>query len=86
MELIYLIVIFIIVCFCYIHVVNQFKTSEDLEIYEFDYKDNENLQETCNVLQPVIFKRDNKLTLPYLDNYKQLLSLKDAFDYYTTPT
>ena len=82
MESIYIFIVFVIVSFCYIHIVNQFKTSEDLEIYEFDFKDNENLQETCNILQPVIFKREKLLSLPNLDSYKQLLMVKDTNDYY----
>jgi hypothetical protein len=82
MEILYIIVIFVIVSFLYIHTMNQFKTSDDLEVYEFDYIDNMNLQETCDVLQPVIFKRKKQLILPCLDNYKQLLNLKDSLDYY----
>jgi hypothetical protein len=64
------------------HIVNQYKTSIDNEIYEFDYIDNANLQETCDVLQPVIFKRNKLLSLPCLDNYRQILNLKDSRDYY----
>jgi hypothetical protein len=36
--------------------VNQYKTSEDLEIYEMDYANNGQLQEICNVKQPIIFE------------------------------
>ena len=82
MEILYIILIFVIVSFFYVHIVNQFKTSDDLEIYEFDYKDNDNLQETCDILQPVIFLRNEQFSIPCLDNYRQLLNLKDSFDYY----
>jgi hypothetical protein len=70
------------VSFTYIHIINQFKVSEDLEVYEFDYEDNYILQETCDVLQPVIFQRYEKMVLPCFENYKQILNLKDASDYY----
>ena len=33
----------------------QFKKSEDLEIYEMDYSTNANLQDVCDVRQPVLF-------------------------------
>ena len=36
-------IIFVIIFFIYFHVINQYKTSEDLEIYEMDYIDNDNL-------------------------------------------
>jgi hypothetical protein len=33
----------------------EYKQSEDLEIYEMDYNNNVQLQEICNVKQPIIF-------------------------------
>ena len=48
--------IFFIILFLYIHVIHQYKTSQDLEIYEMDYKDNKQLQEVCDVKQPVLFE------------------------------
>ena len=50
------ILLFIIVLFLYIHITNQFKRSEDLEIYEMDYTDNAHLQEICDVKQPILFE------------------------------
>lgn len=52
--------IFAIVLFFYIHITAQWKKSEDLEIYEMDYVNNAQLQETCNVRQPVLFSLDTK--------------------------
>ena len=49
------IIIFIIVLIVYMHVMDEYKTSEDLEIYEMDYKNNAQLQEICNLKQPVLF-------------------------------
>jgi len=34
---------------------NQFKKSEDLDIYEMDYSSNQHLQEICEIRQPVLF-------------------------------
>jgi hypothetical protein len=48
--------IFIILLFFYIHITQQLKRSEDLEIYEMDYSSNENLQEICDIKQPVLFE------------------------------
>ena len=49
------IIIFLIVLFLYIHITNQFKKSEDLEIYEMDYSTNIHLQEVCDIKQPILF-------------------------------
>lgn len=74
-------IIFVIVLFSYIHIYNEYRTSEDLEIYEMDYKSNDNLQETCNIKQPVIFERSKLIQLPDLLKYKQILTVKDLNDY-----
>jgi hypothetical protein len=47
-----------------------------------DYSNNENLQETCNVKQPVIFKRNKTIVFPTLEKFKQTLLIKDLNDYY----
>lgn len=49
------IIIFLIVLFIYVHWANQYKTSEDLEIYETDFKSNKHLNEICDLRQPVVF-------------------------------
>lgn len=50
------ILIFLIILFLYLHLVQQYKRSEDLEVYEMDYTNNENLQEVCDIKQPVLFE------------------------------
>ena len=59
MNLFLQLLLFIIVLLIYIHIVHQYKKSEDLEIYELDYKDNQYLQEVCDVKQPSIFSFKN---------------------------
>jgi len=44
------------ILFLYIHINDQYKKSEDLEIYEMDYISNAGLQQICNVKQPTIFE------------------------------
>jgi len=56
MEVLVNILIFLIVLFLYIHINHQLKRSEDLEIYEMDYSNNKNLQEVCDIKQPVLFE------------------------------
>jgi len=51
--------LFIIVLVIYVHIINQLKTSEDLEVYEMDYTTNQYLQEVCNIKQPVLFNYDS---------------------------
>lgn len=48
--------IFIIILFLYIHIQEQYKKSEDLEIYEMDYTSNDHLQTVCAMKQPVLFE------------------------------
>ena len=48
--------IFVLILFFYIHVTAQWKTSNDLEIYESDYESQTQFQEICAVKQPVVFK------------------------------
>jgi len=55
MDVLINIAIFIILLFLYLHVQNQLKRNEDLEISEIDYSDNENLQEVCELKQPLLF-------------------------------
>lgn len=50
------ILIFLIILFLYVHISNQYKKSEDLEIYEMDYSTNEHLQEVCDIKQPTLFE------------------------------
>jgi serine/threonine protein kinase len=57
-------IIFIVIFFLYIHIINQYKSSEEADIYEYDYVENINLQETCNMLQPFVFKSKEILPPP----------------------
>ena len=47
--------IFLVILFFYIYIMHQFKRSEDLEMYEMDYTNNAQLQEVCDVRQPILF-------------------------------
>jgi hypothetical protein len=79
--------IFIIILFLYLHITDQFKKGEDLEVYEMDYIDNPQLQEVCNVKQPIVFDSPNydffekmktNLDTRY-GNYE--VNVKDTVDY-----
>ncbi len=82
--------IFLIILFIYIHLVAQFKKSQDLEIYEMDYKDNAHLQEVCDMKQPVLFEFEsvqprlfNSLDYPSLHDAPNFdVKLKDTYDYF----
>jgi len=87
--------LFILILFMYIHIIHQYKTGEDMEIYEMDYVSNTHLQEVCNIKQPVLFYYKsthpeffNDLDhehLDILDSYD--VKVKDVRDYYAdTPT
>ena len=68
--------IFLLVAFLYIHIVSQYKSNEDLDVYEIDYYDNVNLQETCNLMQPFLFSTYD--IFPKLPNLQELASLRSA--------
>uniref|UniRef100_A0A6C0HI30 Cupin-like domain-containing protein n=1 Tax=viral metagenome TaxID=1070528 RepID=A0A6C0HI30_9ZZZZ len=83
--------IFIVVLFTYVHITQQYKRSEDLEIYEMDYATNTQLQEICDVKQPVIFEFETVLPTIFqntdLENIcnkygQEMLNIKDTNDYY----
>ena len=47
--------IFLLIFFLYFHIMDQYKKSEDLEIYETDYHSNTELQKACSIRQPILF-------------------------------
>lgn len=69
---------------------DQYKTSEDLEIYEFDYRNSSHLQEACDVRQPVLFQINNivprffkELSISNIAKYgSHDIQLKNTNDYY----
>jgi hypothetical protein len=75
------------------HITHQYKRSEDLEIYEMDYANNSQLQEICDVKQPVIFEFEPILPaiftnadLEYISSSygQERLNVKDTKDYAKT--
>jgi len=63
MHILYIILIFCIVLFLYLHVYFQLKTSNDLEIYEIDYPSKDKLEEICDLKQPILFNFQNERIL-----------------------
>lgn len=93
MEFVISFIIFIIILFLYLHVVSQYKKSEDLEIYEMDYVNNRELQEVCDIKQPILFEYKsiypeffdsmNTSVLENTHNYD--VKVKDSNDYFVKP-
>lgn len=79
MHIIYIILIFCIVLFLYLHIFFQLKTSDDLEIYEIDYPSKDKLEEICNLRQPVLFDYNNERILESCQR-KTILDTYGAFD------
>lgn len=87
------IAIFILVLCIYMHIVHQLKKSEDLEIYELDYVSNVNLQEVCDIKQPVLFEYQS-IAPRFFDNVSlenlesragsHDIKIKDIQDYWNT--
>jgi mannose-6-phosphate isomerase-like protein (cupin superfamily) len=72
--------IFVIVLFLYVHIIAQYKKSEDLEIYEMDYVSNTDLQEVCNIKQPVLFEFKNINSDVFSDLNLNILQKHETFD------
>lgn len=94
MDAIYTIFIFIVVSVLYLNVIQQYNTGADLEVYEMDYTDPQTLQDTCELMQPLIFRCDNQLSRPasilkIMERSKFAMQVKDTRDFYgqtaTTP-
>ena len=49
------ILVFIVILFLYLHITQQYKLGEDLEIYEMDYTNLAHLNEVCDLKKPVLF-------------------------------
>ena len=95
MSYIITLLIFLIVVFFYIHITEQYKKSEDFEIYEMDFVDNAALQEVCNIKQPVLFEyKTNAPEIFGKINMNNILknggqyevAVKDTKDYWSADT
>ena len=92
MNYILTIFIFITILFLYIHIVDQYKTSEDLEIYEMDYINNKQFQDVCIIKQPVLFEFKSiepalfqSMTISVIENTtKDDIKIFDSRDYWKT--
>lgn len=83
--------IFIVILFLYIHIANQFKKGDDLEIYETDFSSTRHLEDVCELKQPVLMNVEH--ILPNLfshitpENIARFSShdvnIKDINDYFT---
>ena len=90
MKILLNIFMFLVVLFVYIHLVSQYKKSQDLEIYEIDYKNNLNLQEVCDMKQPFLFEFESiypkifdSINYNGLENFPNFdVKLKDTNDYF----
>ena len=51
--------VFCVILFIYLHVQFHLKTSNDLEMYEFDTASKDKFEEICDIRQPVLFDFDN---------------------------
>jgi len=84
--------IFIIILFLYIHIANQFKISEETEIYESDFNNNNHLNEICELKQPVLMNMEHVCPSLFSDIVPETIakysshdvSLKDCNDYFSS--
>ena len=79
MHIVYIILVFCIVLFFYLHIYFQLKTSNDLEIYEIDNPSKDKLEEICDLRQPVLFQFQNERILDTCSR-QTILDTYGAFD------
>ncbi len=83
--------IFITILFLYIHIANQFKTSEELEIYETDYNNLKHLEDVCELKQPFLMNMNHVSPSLFSDIAPENIAkysshdihVKDCNDYFT---
>ena len=66
MDFLFTLAIFIIILFLYIYIANQYKKSEDLDIYETDFSDNTQLQGSMRYFANQSFSNSKTFILKYL--------------------
>lgn len=67
-----------VVLFCYMHIYDNYYTSNDLEVYEIDKVSKDKLEEICNLKQPFLFNFDE--TLIANTNLYGVTQHNDAFE------
>lgn len=75
MTTIYQLLLFVIVCICYIHIWNHIKKSDNLEIYKDIYiKDENGLSEMSSLKIPYVFNHDHIETIKQFNLFKMISS------------
>jgi hypothetical protein len=78
MNIVINLIIFIIVLFLYLHITFQLKINNDLEILEIENPTKEQLEDICDLRQPVLFEYNNKIIEDI--NLKKIQDGYSAFD------
>ena len=79
--------LFVLSFLVYYHVQKQYKTSEDLEIYETDYVSRKELQPTLELKQPVLFSFPTPgISHNDIKDLKTLLCIRDIREFYQPDT
>jgi hypothetical protein len=78
MNILINLIIFVIVLFIYLHVSFQLKINNDLEVLEIDEPTKGQLEEICDLRQPVLFNFINKISEEI--NLQQIFNNYNAFD------
>ena len=60
-------IVFLIIVFLYIHIYHHLKTSSDLEVFELEQPTKNQLEEVCDIRQPVKFRYDDPTFLEYTE-------------------
>lgn len=80
METLLFLFVFSVVLFFYLHINFHLKVSDDLEVFEVDQPSKDNLEEICDLRQPVLFSMENSGSLLSNCNIAEVRRNYGAFD------
>ena len=73
--------VIILLLITFLHIMNEYKKSEILDIYMIRYTNKTEFNQLCSLKQPFVFFRKQTFTIPSLRENRQSITLKDTSDY-----
>lgn len=64
MNLLVNVILFVIVLLFYLNLIQEYKMGQDLDVFEMDYQNVEQLNKMCQNKQPVVFRMDQGIVIP----------------------
>lgn len=93
-EIFFTLILFFIILLIYVHIQNHYKTNDTMEIFEYEYVSNIQLQDICDLKQPILFNFYNNVpelfqdvSTSFFSNFSNTdIFVKDIDDYWKKPS